>query len=72
LTPAKRSAPHCEVALTPQEGLVARLVAAGRSNREVATELFISVKTVEHHLSRIFAKLGVRSRSQVAGALAGR
>ena len=47
--------------LTPAEQAVARLVAAGRSNRETAAELYVSVKTVEFHLGHIFGKLGIRS-----------
>ena len=41
------------------------LVAKGRSNREVATELYMSVKTVEFHVGNIFAKLGLRSRREL-------
>ena len=52
-------------ALTPRERAVAALVAAGKTNREVATELVVSVKTVEVHLTRIYAKLGLSSRSQL-------
>ncbi|MEY8037833.1 LuxR C-terminal-related transcriptional regulator [Saccharopolyspora cebuensis] len=52
--------------LTPQEQAVAGLVAEGRSNKQVAVELFVSVKTVQFHLTRIYAKLGVRSRSELA------
>jgi DNA-binding NarL/FixJ family response regulator len=52
--------------LTAQERLVARLAAAGRTNREVAAELVISTKTVEHHLGRVYAKLGLRSRTELA------
>lgn len=52
--------------LTPQEQAVARLVARGLTNREVATELVLSAKTVEHHLSRVYAKLGLRSRTELA------
>lgn len=52
--------------LTPQEESVTTLVARGLSNREVAAELFISPKTVQYHLTRIYAKLGVRSRSELA------
>ena len=52
--------------LTPQERSVARLVASGLANREVAAELLVSVKTVEVHLTRIYAKLGVKSRAQLA------
>ena len=52
--------------LTAREELVAGVVARGLSNREVAAELGISVKTVEHHLGRIYTKLGLRSRTQLA------
>jgi DNA-binding CsgD family transcriptional regulator len=52
--------------LTPQELSVARLVAGGRTNREVARELVVSVKTVEYHLGHVYAKLGITSRSQLA------
>ena len=55
----------------PQEQAVARLVATGRSNREVAAELLVSVKTVEVHLTRIYAKLGVSSRAQLAALTTG-
>jgi DNA-binding CsgD family transcriptional regulator len=54
------------VALTPAERRVAELVAGGHRNREVAAELFLNEKTVEAHLSRIYAKLGVRSRTELA------
>lgn len=69
LNPRRRSRHGTAVELTPQERMVARLVAEGRTNRQVAEELYVSVKTVEHHLSRIYAKLGVRSRVQMAAAL---
>lgn len=52
--------------LTPQEQAVADLVAAGKSNKEAASELFLSVKTVQYHLTRVYAKLGLRSRSELA------
>ncbi len=52
--------------LTPTERRVAELVAEGRTNREVADALFVSVKTVEANLSRIYAKLGIRSRTELA------
>lgn len=42
------------------------LVAQGLSNREVAAELYVSPKTVQYHLTRIYAKLGVRSRAELA------
>jgi DNA-binding CsgD family transcriptional regulator/peptidoglycan hydrolase-like protein with peptidoglycan-binding domain len=56
--------------LTAQERLVAHLVATGLTNREVAAELVISAKTVEHHLGRVYAKLGLRSRTELAAHLA--
>ena len=46
--------------------LVAALVATGMTNREVAAELFLSVKTVQYHLTRVYAKLGIRSRAELA------
>jgi DNA-binding CsgD family transcriptional regulator len=52
--------------LTVRELDVLRLVAAGRSNREIADELFISVKTASVHVSNILAKLGVRGRGEAA------
>jgi DNA-binding CsgD family transcriptional regulator len=69
---SRRSAPSVEPAATPltaQEQAVTHLVAQGRTNREAAAELFLSVKTVEHHLSRAYAKLGVRSRTELVGRL---
>jgi DNA-binding CsgD family transcriptional regulator len=56
--------------LTPSERRVADLVLAGKSNREIATELFITVHTVEKALTRAYAKLGVRSRTELASRLA--
>ncbi|WP_157518482.1 helix-turn-helix transcriptional regulator [Herbidospora mongoliensis] len=52
--------------LTPQETTVAGLVASGLTNRQVARELVLSVKTVEYHLGHVYAKLGVGSRAQLA------
>ena len=51
--------------LTPQEEAIARLVAEGRSNKEIADVLVLSPKTVAYHLSHVYAKVGVRSRSQL-------
>jgi DNA-binding NarL/FixJ family response regulator len=49
--------------LTPRELQVLRLVAAGKPNKAIAAELFLSAKTVERHVSNIFAKLDVASRA---------
>jgi DNA-binding CsgD family transcriptional regulator len=57
--------------LTETERRVAELVADGLSNKEVAARLFVSVRAVEANLSKVYAKLGVRSRSQLAGKLRG-
>lgn len=57
--------------LTPAEGAVARLVAAGMSNAEVAARLFVSANAVAWHLTHIYAKLGVSSRRALAGQLDG-
>jgi len=55
--------------LTQTEVRVASLAARGRSNREIAAELFMGVSTVEMHLSRVYRKLGIRSRSGIAAHL---
>jgi DNA-binding CsgD family transcriptional regulator len=55
--------------LTPQESHVAQLVADGLANREIATRLFISSNTVEYHLQKVFRKLEINSRTQLARAL---
>jgi DNA-binding CsgD family transcriptional regulator len=52
-------------ALTPQEQRVATLAARGRTNPDIGRQLFISPKTVDHHLARVYAKLGVRSRREL-------
>lgn len=59
-----------EPELTPTEARIAELVGGGATNREVAAKLFISVKTVEGALSRVYRKLGVRSRTALAHAMA--
>jgi DNA-binding CsgD family transcriptional regulator len=59
-------------ALTQTERQVAALVVQGLSNREVAGRLFVSVRTVESNLSRIYRKLGVRSRTEMVRAMAAR
>jgi DNA-binding CsgD family transcriptional regulator len=55
--------------LTPQERQVAQLARDGLSNPEIAVRLFLSPRTVEWHLHKVFAKLGIRSRREIAAAL---
>ena len=56
-------------ALTPAERRVASLAAEGRTNRQIAQELFVTQRTVETHLTHTFAKLDVTSRDALAAAL---
>ena len=67
-TPALTAAgpPHLLDELTDQERAVARLVAAGLGNKAAAAELYVSVKTVQYHLTRIYRKLHISSRSELA------
>jgi DNA-binding CsgD family transcriptional regulator len=63
--------PRAPGELTPTEERVAALVGEGRTNREVAAALYVTDRTVEGHLTRIYAKLDVRSRAELAGRLRG-
>jgi DNA-binding CsgD family transcriptional regulator len=58
--------------LTPQEEHIARLACDGRTNPQIGEELYLSPRTVEWHLHKVFAKLGINSRRGLRGALAGR
>jgi NarL family two-component system response regulator LiaR len=62
--PKQAAEPHHD--LTEREMEVLRLIAAGKSNQEVADELFIGIKTVKFHVTNILAKLGVEDRTQAA------
>ena len=57
--------------LTARQLAVARAIATGKTNQQVARDLYITVKTVEYHVSQIFTRLGVDARAEIAGALAG-
>ncbi|GAB2607886.1 LuxR family transcriptional regulator [Paractinoplanes abujensis] len=63
------SHPGRPLTLTERELSVAHVIAQGRTNQEAAAELYVSQKTVEYHLSRIYAKLGISSRRLLADAL---
>ncbi|MFC0599790.1 helix-turn-helix transcriptional regulator [Streptomyces palmae] len=67
---AEEQAPTALAALTAQELRIARLVAEGASNREVAARLFLSPRTVEYHLYKVYPKLGIASRTELARLLA--
>jgi DNA-binding CsgD family transcriptional regulator len=65
-------APSRETSLTDSERRVAELAAAGKRNRDIAAALFVSPKTVEAHLARIYRKLGINSRAELGRIVGGR
>jgi DNA-binding CsgD family transcriptional regulator len=62
----RRRAASGVAALTPQELQISALLAEGHTTRETAAALFLSPKTVEYHLRKVYTKLGIRSRAELA------
>jgi DNA-binding CsgD family transcriptional regulator len=66
---ARRRSPDSRIVLTPQEHQIARLAREGLSNSEIGAQLFLSPRTVEWHLGKVFGKLGVKSRRELRTAM---
>jgi DNA-binding CsgD family transcriptional regulator/tetratricopeptide (TPR) repeat protein len=64
---ARPHAPDLATRLTPQELQVVRLAATGLTNKEIAAQMYLSPRTIGHHLSNVFPKLGVSRRTELAG-----
>jgi DNA-binding NarL/FixJ family response regulator len=64
----KHEGPEAWAQLTPQELQIAQLAAAGETNRKIGEQLFLSPRTVQSHLYRVFPKLGITARNQLRDA----